>query len=413
MVDRRPGVFTVGSRAMPVSDRTSDAPPRPRYLRPALLGLAAWTLVGLLLTLLLSTVDSRARGRSFLDLLVFIVPVWWLWWPLSPAAFYLGRRFPLIGRRWYRRLPLHLAAGLAAALVIGIGASAWFLVAYPYPKEVAAGTTFGEVYELYLVTAEFPSNLFVYWMLVIGSSALTHYRRSRQRAMRAVQLEAELGRARLRALKMQLQPHFLFNTLNTVVALVLKQETGRAVAMLNHLAAFLRLTLEEEGAQEVPLRRELAFAEKYVAIERVRFPDRLEVQVVAPPEVLDAPVPNLLLQPLVENWVRHAIGPGEGGGQLQIRAARHRDRLRLEVADHGPGLGSGAPWGGLGIGLRNTEERLRQLYGEAHALVLENRSSGGLKVIVELPWRSGEAAALEATPAAAAAFDAAQSTAAR
>ncbi len=357
--------------------------------------MLAWAMVGVLLTVLVSAVDARAPGRPFLDMLAFVVPAWCVWWVFGPLAFYLGSRFPLVGRSWHRWLPLHLVASVLTALVIGVGASAWYLVAFPYPEQISADTTFADVYELYLVTGEFPTNLFIYWMLVVGSSALGYYRKFRERELRAARLEAELGRASLRALKMQLQPHFLFNTLNTVSALVLKKESSNAIGMLNHLADFLRMTLEDEGAQEVPLRRELAFAEKYLAIEQGRFPDRLELRIEVEPEALDVLVPNLLLQPLVENCVRYAR-PEEGVAQLSIRAARRHGRLGLELADNGPGLCHPNSRKGLGIGLRNVEARLQQLYDDDFAFVLKSRPGAGLRVSFELPWRRSEEPVAEA-----------------
>ncbi|MEM7356867.1 MAG: histidine kinase [Acidobacteriota bacterium] len=361
------------------------AQPRPRQ---ALLGLSGWTAFGVLLSLLVSAVDRRAN--SFVDLLLFVVPTWWLWWLISPVVFWLGRRYPPIGQGWYRRLPLHVVTGVLAALLVGVFASAWLLVAYPYPEDVSPNATFADIYRLYLVTAEFPSHVFVYGLLVAGSSAFAYYHTARERERRELELQAELGRAKLRALEMQLRPHFLFNTLNAVVGLVLRKELAAAVAMLNGLADLLRLTLEDDGRQEIPLRRELAFVEKYLAIEKVRFPDRLDWRVEAEPEALDALVPNLLLQPLVENSVRYAVDSSAGGGCLRFRAACRGGQLVLCLVDDGPGLDPRGASSGLGIGLTNVRERLQHLYGEAHTFRLENRPDGGLEATLELPWRQDD-----------------------
>lgn len=231
--------------------------------------------------------------------------------------------------------------------------------------------------------------------------ALAHaqalHRRYRERERVTLQLETKLARAQLEALKIQLQPHFLFNTLNTISAL-LHRDAEAADRVLSRLGDLLRLSLQHSGKQEVMLRQELEFLERYLEIQQTRFQDRLTVRFDTDPEVLDALVPTLVLQPLVENAVRHAIEPRAARGHLDIRARRRDGRLRLEVADDGPGLGpagpgdingAGIPSTGSGIGLANTRARLEQLYGKGHRFTLANAPAGGLVVTLEIPYRVG------------------------
>jgi len=201
-------------------------------------------------------------------------------------------------------------------------------------------------------------------------------------------LEAQLVQAQLQALKMQLHPHFLFNTLNSISAL-LHHDPELADRMIARLGDFLRLTLDNSGAQEVTLQKELEFLKCYLEIERVRFQDRLTVSYDVAPETLEAMVPNLVWQPIVENAIRHAIAPRAGKGQIEVRAQRTGAKLQLQVQDDGPGLPTNQNSNGSsskGVGLANTRERLRQLYGSNHRFELANGSGRGLVVTLEIPF---------------------------
>ena len=197
--------------------------------------------------------------------------------------------------------------------------------------------------------------------------------------------ERELTEARLAALKMQLQPHFLFNALNMISAHV-HDNPAVADAMLLHLSNFLRATLRASNAQEVSLREEIDFVQSYLAIMKARFEDRLRVDVALGADVHDTLVPHLLLQPLVENSIAHSLRDHAKRAEIRIDAQRDGDRLRLVIEDNGPGI-DGAP-SGDGIGLSNTIARLQHLYGERQTLTLRNRDEGGLRLTIELPWRT-------------------------
>ena len=239
-----------------------------------------------------------------------------------------------------------------------------------------------------------------YTLLFAVVMAAEYYDRFRERERAAAALSVQLAEARLAALRMQLNPHFLFNTLNTVSMHVRRGENTEAVRMLAGLSDILRHVLEDSPPQEVTLRQELAFIDRYLAIERSRFGDRLKVTVTVEPDALDALVPNLVLQPLVENAIRHGIGRRAAAGRLEIRAGRRGDLLELMVQDDGPGIdnesdsvtpATGIPLSSGGIGLRNTTSRLQQLYGARGNLSLENPPAGGAIARVTLPWHLARA----------------------
>jgi LytS/YehU family sensor histidine kinase len=189
---------------------------------------------------------------------------------------------------------------------------------------------------------------------------------------------------------MQLQPHFLFNTLHSVSALI-HEDDEAADLMIARLSDFLRLVIEHAGGQEVALVQELEFLQRYLDIQQVRFQNRLRVTIDVSPEALDALVPNLVLQPLVENAIRHAVEPRAVGGRVEVTARQDGDDLRLTVRDDGPGLRPGSAQG-AGVGISNTRARLEHLYGARQALEIANHSEGGVLVTVTFPWRLGEAA---------------------
>src|SRR5262249_33703319 len=192
----------------------------------------------------------------------------------------------------------------------------------------------------------------------------------------------------LQLLKMQLQPHFLFNTLHTISALM-HQDLHLADRMLARLAELLRMTLENVKKQEVPLRQEIDFLKPYLEIQQARLGDRLAVEMHVPPELLDALVPNLILQPLVENAIQHGIAPRSEGGRLEVRARRLDRALELQVCDNGPGL-PGTNGYREGVGLSNTRARLQQLYGDGQHFQLSNRSQGGLQVQLTIPFHEDD-----------------------
>jgi sensor histidine kinase YesM len=226
---------------------------------------------------------------------------------------------------------------------------------------------------------------------VVGiKSAFSYYQKYRERELVTSKLEARLATSRLQVLKMQLHPHFLFNTLNAISELIHKDPES-AERMIGDLSDLLRLSFEKLEVQEISLRQELEFLRKYLEIEQMRFHDRLMVEMQISPETLDASVPNMILQPLVENAIKHGIAPRSAGGKIRIGALRNNGTLELSVSDNGIGVPSGDLENlSEGVGLSNTRRRLRHLYGEGHKFDLANAEKSGLRVNLTIPFRELE-----------------------
>jgi signal transduction histidine kinase len=317
------------------------------------------------------------------------VLAWGAWALLTPLVLWLGRRFPVERGALARGLAVHVPA----CLLVAAAHLAFFeyvvLVFEPFGPE-RRPRAFGERFRG-RATSQLHIELLVYAATLGLGYAVSYYARFREREMRASQLEAQLAQAQLQALKMQLHPHFLYNTLNGIAGLVRDNRNRAAVDMLAGLSDLLRYTLENAGKQEVPLREEMEFLELYLGIQQMRFPDRLRVEMRVAPETLDALVPNLSLQPLVENAIRHGISQRPTPGTVGVEAARDGERLRVRVYDDGPGLKRNGGAAGGGVGLSNTRERLAQLYGERQRFTLAEREGGGVEAALSIPFaRAGE-----------------------
>ncbi|HEY8562194.1 MAG TPA: histidine kinase [Pyrinomonadaceae bacterium] len=302
---------------------------------------------------------------------------WYLWAALSPAIFWLAHRFRFERGTWKQALAAHFAAAVSFSLAHIFFQSA--LQCMTLLSRVGGDSLTG-VYA-FLLTKKLHLNLLTYAAIVGASHAAFYYRRYHERT-------AQLARARLHSLQMQLQPHFLFNTLNTISELV-HHDPRAADRTIARLGDLLRLSLETENMPEVSLRQELEFLQKYLEIEKTRFHDRLTVDFEIAPETLDARVPSMILQPILENAVRHGIAARPGAGRIEIHAARFDGMLEIKVFDDGAGIDdSQEAVKREGIGLSNTRARLRQLYGERQSLVLENAPGGGSEVTLHIPFRA-------------------------
>jgi signal transduction histidine kinase len=323
------------------------------------------------------------REQPFYLLLALNISYWYAWAVLVPAILWLARRYRFERRTWKRAAGMHALGVLVVTFthaVITIGARVVILETLA-GRQVSWWPSFRELFFL-----NFDWEMMTYWAVVGLSHALDFHRESQDREVTAVQLQARLAEAQLEALQRQLHPHFLFNTLNTISALM-HRNIDAADAMLERLSDLLRLTLDRIGLQQVRLKDELDFIEKYLDIERARFGDRLQVHVDVPATLLHALVPTLLLQPLVENAVRHGIAPKVGGGRLDIVARQDGDRLRLVVRDTGAGLPNDTLQKfNTGVGLSNTRSRLEHLYGDAHRFEFHRPPEGGLAVTVVIPF---------------------------
>jgi two-component system LytT family sensor kinase len=314
----------------------------------------------------------------------------WLWFLLTPCVLWLGRRFPIQRGHLAGRIPLHLL--FAVLFAIGELATEAVILRslHVFPMFM---TSVGAAF-LFLMIIGFHQGVLTYWMILGVQYAHGWYVRYQERKQEALRLELrsselqkQLVQAHLGALKMQLQPHFLFNTLNAIMVLVRQQKSHEAEETLARLSDLLRCVLDDVEAQEVPLRRELEYLQLYLSIEQVRFQDRLRVEIAADPQVLEAAVPHMVLQPLVENAIRHGIGKSSSAGRLRISACRVQDVLELRVEDDGPGLTASNGGPTRGIGLANTRARLERLYGAAAHLTIENAGKGGVVAAIVMPCR--------------------------
>ena len=359
-----------------------------------------WTVIGLIFASQ-AYVSNNAWGYpvTWVQALTWSFTEWYTWAALSPFILWLANRFYIDPQSWRRNALIHLGASIlfsGASILIQAMVEQWTTWAHTKP------TTFsGSLF--YYATKKWHMGILVYWMIVGISHAFGYYRRYRERELRATQLESQLTRAQLQALKMQLHPHFLFNTLHTISEMI-HRDPKAADRMVVRLGDLLRQTLESNGVEEVTLKQELEFLEKYLEIERARFHDRLTVRINVEPDCLDARVPNLFLQPLVENAIRHGISARPGAGRIEIQSRRENGSLHISVRDNGCGLPENwrAEGSRTGVGLANTQARLMQLYGTEHSFELHNCQSGGLEIVLKIPCRDDP---LEAGPQAKGGWD--------
>ena len=360
------------------------AMPDPQSTRSSLLRLAGllafWTVVGLAFAGQFYLSNSLiGRPVTWTQAVGYALADWYVWAILSWPVLWLGRRFPPEGPAVFRSVAIHLGAALVISFVYVALRTA---VGLAHSALLGEEVTFAGVFRPLLVKT-YPFNLLVYGVILALGHALDYYRRYHERTVHALELERRLAEARLQALMRQLKPHFLFNTLNGIASLM-HRDVAAADRMLVRLGELLRLTMHHPGQPLTKLRDEVAFIEKYLEIERIRFQDRLEVEIAAAPDALDADVPSLLLQPLVENAIRHGIEPHARPGRIAVSARRVGGELQLSVRDNGAGV----PPGGFareGIGIANTRARVHELYGARHRFEFTNLPGGGLEVRLALP----------------------------
>jgi two-component system LytT family sensor kinase len=368
--------------------------------RPIFILLGVWTLIGLTfasLSFFGTLAISDYRRVNLLGIFISNLTAFYLWALLAPFIAMLARRYRLDRQHWPRSLFfVHLPASLFfPALHLCLYLPLYWLAGGVLTRE------FPTLFSLfsYQLFANLPMKVSIYWLILIAINALDYYQSFRVAEVKASELRAQLAQAQLQALKMQLHPHFLFNTLNSISAL-LHRDAEAADRMVARLGDFLRLTLDNSGDQEVTLEQELEFLRCYLEIETVRFQDRLSVETDIEPETLRARVPNLILQPLVENAIRHGISRQSAPGRLAIRAARFGARLRVQVEDNGPGLAlinesdahssipaSTRSGGTGGVGLSNTRARLEHLYGAEHRFEFTRATPRGMIVTLEIPFQ--------------------------
>jgi len=369
-----------------------DRPRILQVLRTFVIWLGFWIFVGMMFL-----------GQDISRRLFFDDPSLWMelgFWSmrvvlsavLTLVILWLGANFPIEKRAWAPRVSLHvlfsLCFGLARtaleAVVYSNLTSEWG-PAYDWARGVH------HTFKVLLIFGLHQA-LIAYWFILVMQMAVRYYDKFQEQAeaafrleLNAAELREQVARAQLGALKMQLQPHFLFNTLNAIMGMVRTDEVKQAEIALSRFSDLLRAVLDDIDAQEVTLERELTYLRLYLSIEQMRFPDRLTVHIEADPDLLDAAVPHMALQPVAENAIRHGISCQIDGGSIEVRASRAGDRLHVSVVDTGGGARAASP-AGWGLGLSNLKARLTRLYGMQGELRME-RTDSGTAVEMIVPYR--------------------------
>lgn len=319
---------------------------------------------------------------------LFAISVWriadyLIWIPLLPAIIFLSRRFRFRRSAFMKSLSVHLAACLLLGAVKFI--VLWITLPHFISDEfidlMAKSEEWTDIVEGLLIDVS------MYWILLAACNGFAYFRNHLEREIRMNRLESQLVEARLSMLKMQLNPHFLFNTLNTIAGLV-HDSPEDAEEMISRLGELLRLSLESQSSHEVSLQHELDVLSRYLAIEQIRFGDRLEFEMEIDPETMSARIPNLILQPIVENAVTHGICREASRGRIILRTSRRNGVLRIEIKDTGPGLPGGRIPGKSGLGITNTLSRLEMLYGKAGRLELLSPEEGGCLARLSIPFHT-------------------------
>ena len=352
------------------------------------IGFVVWTIVGL-----------SFAGRSLFHAYREGIQVNWkeivsgflidfyIWGAVSPLIFRVARRFPVERGKIAGRIAFHFFAGVIFIFVVNlISIPAYWYLGFPSAKSYP---TFKVLFDD-VITSPYMihQGAIVYWGTLIAAHAFEYYRKFQAGKTRAAELSTRLAQAQLAALKMQIHPHFLFNTLNSIASL-LHKDVEAADRMIARLSDFLRMTLKNSGESKVSLEQELAFIKNYLEIEEIRFRDRLDIEMEIAPETLNAQVPNLILQPLIENAMRHGIAPQIAGGKLRIQTKLEEGRLLIKIEDNGPGLNGSKKTNSDdgGVGLTNTRARLEQFYQDDFVFeILNKENKRGAIVNLNVPY---------------------------
>jgi two-component system, LytTR family, sensor kinase len=336
--------------------------------------------------------DFRAhigKPMAWMEIARVYVVAYFIWGAIfTPIVVWLCKRFVIEKRNWSSMIGLHVLFSIVIA-----GCNALLrapLHRFVYPSEPPHPHS--DLFRNYFLANAY-DDMWMYWVVAAFAFGFMYYRKYKEREVQAVQLESQLTKARLEMLKMQLQPHFLFNTLHSVSALM-RRDVDSAERVIAQLSDLLRISLESAEQQEITLKKELDFLEGYLDIEQTRFRDRLKVEYYIDSDCLDACVPNMLLQPIAENAVRHGIAPHSKPGVIEISARREGQTLRLSVRDNGKGIGPDGPKR-KGVGLANTRERLEQHFPGRYKFELVDVPTGGLAVNVLIPFSTEQAAISE------------------
>jgi two-component system LytT family sensor kinase len=342
-----------------------------------------WVLLGFLLTFELYF-NNRAMSKMAPDMVDIAIPQFGralMWASLAPLILRLREKMPLSRGHWYGGISFHLAMSFV-------------VMATYYLGRILAYMLFGEkiLDDFWYVALKgfYGRNIIdmgFYWAVLAFGYSMELYQRYKNEELKSAQLEARLIETELKALREQLRPHFLFNTMNTIAVLVREGKNDEAVTLLARLSSLLRMSLDTSRTHEVTLRQEMEFLDRYIEIQKARFSDRLSVSVDIEPAALDARIPNLILQPLVENAILHGIAPKSGPGHVCVNGHVAEGNLHLEVRDDGPGLSHQGEGMKEGVGLSNTRERIAKIYGPRGRISLHSEPGRGVSVQLVFPCR--------------------------
>lgn len=358
-------------------------------MRKWLVIVAIWAVLGLIYVgPVYLEMRVEQHGHTAWRVFSWGILMWLAWAPLTPAIVWLARQYSLVGDAWKRNVMVHLPAFLLMSVLHTAAATAITGWINPFDSRGDSPKAFWPAF-LSRIPGTLGTDLLIYGAVIGVLYALDYYRKYREREVLATRLEAQLAQAQLDSLRMQLHPHFLFNTLNSIVGLVRDNKNTAAVNMLVGLGDLLRHTLDHSARHEVELREEINFIKLYLSIQEMRFSDRLRIDLDIDPRTTKALVPNLILQPLTENALRHGVGRSASSGLVGISSAVEDGHLRLTVYDEGAGLPD--DWqlkSSTGIGLANTAARLQQLYDNDHQFDIRNRDGGGVEVVIVMPLKT-------------------------
>jgi len=341
--------------------------------------LVATALVALWSLQLYFAPPAPRRQLPFITVALIQAVTWYTWLLLLPVMLRVVRRVRFVDGGWHKDLPVQLVAAAAIAF-----AHAELSAILRWLLGLSASSDLRDVARSAIVTLA--SSFIRYWMIAGVYLAVSYFAELKQRELAAARLATSLAEARLESLRGKLHPHFLFNTLNSIAALV-RENPPAAEEMIGTLSDLLRASLASADVHEITLAEELELVSKYASVEQVRFGDRLRIIVDAPAALNEALVPQLLLQPIVENAIRHGVAPREGPGTVRISGSSSNGRLQLVVEDDGIGIGATHEGSGHGIGLGATRERLQYTYGADHAIIVAPRQPSGTRVTIDLPLR--------------------------
>src|SRR4051812_17552011 len=347
--------------------------------------VAGWFFLGLILSVevyLNNRVSMRAAVPPFIESSFPQFMRALMWAAMTPLILQMRRKMPLSAGGWIGGTSFHLAMSFVVMATFYLGRMLAYML---YGEEMSWDfwtVALASFYGRNIIDMAF------YWAVLVFGYSVELSARYRQEELKAAQLEARLIETELKALREQLRPHFLFNTMNTIAVLVREGENDEAVNLIARLSSLLRFSLDNTRVQEVTVRQEMDFLERYIEIQKARFSDRLAVGIAIEPAAMEARIPNLLLQPIVENAILHGVMPKSGPGRVDVKGHVADGNLHLEVRDDGPGLGDGMKRAKEGIGLTNTRERIKKIYGAAGHLSLVSEPGRGVTVQIVLPCRT-------------------------